>query len=125
MITSLNFGYEPNSDEYGYTVGTQYVPRPGQTLKVYVPSIMSEIERENHVVVKKKQINSANKIFANASDCRPRLKTMIKETNAITAKMENNCSYSSWLEEIPNSTKVNMEFPNDSLANIYFNNNVN
>ena len=125
MITSLNFGYEPNSDEYGYTVGDQAVPISGQTLKVYVPSIMSEIERSDKVKTNKKRINAANKIFANASDCRPKSKTTINSTNAITAKMENNCAYSAGLEKITNGTKVDIEFPNNSLANIYFTNNVN
>ena len=125
MITSLNFGYEPNSDEYGYVVGEQATPRSGQTLKVYVPSIMSEIERSDKVVVSKKRINAANKIFANAKECRPKTKTTIKATNAITAKMENNCSYPAGLEKIPNGTKVDMEFPNNSLESIYFTNNVN
>ena len=125
MITSLNFGYEPNSDEYGYAVGDQRVPTSGQTLKVYVPTIMSEITRSNAVTTTKTKINTANKIFANAVDCRPKSKSIIQSTNAITAKMENNCAYSSSLKKITNGTKVDMEFPNNSLANIYFTNNVN
>ena len=125
MITSLNFGYTPDSDDYGYAVGDQTVPHSGETLKVYVPSIMSDIERSNEVKTTAKRINSANKIFANASDCRPKSKTTIKSTNAITAKMENNCAYPADLEKITNGTKVDMEFINDSLANIYFSNNIN
>ena len=125
MITSLNFGYEANSDEYGYTVGDQPVPISGQTLQIYIPSIMSGIERSDKIEIKKKAINSANKIFVNASECRPKLKKLIISKNVITAKMENNCSYPSTLDKITNGTKVDVNFPNDSLANIYFTNNIN
>lgn len=125
MITSLNFGYKANSDEYGYAVGDQAVPVSGQTLQIYIPSIMSGIEKSDKIEITKKAIKSANKIFVNASECRPKLKKTIKSKNAITAKMENNCSYPTTLAKIINGTRVDVNFPNDSLANIYFTNNIN
>ena len=118
MVTSLTLNYELTDSDIGYVIGDHANVSPEDLIPLYIPKIMSSIEKADETKKEIVGIDSSSYIFANAKECRPALASTIKTRNYILAKALYNCSYENGLT---NGQKVSILFANDSLREIYFN----
>lgn len=118
MVTSLTLNYELIDSDIGYVIGDHENVKPEDLIPLYIPKIMSSIERSDTTKKEIVAIDSSSYIFANAKECRPELTSLIKTRNYILAKAQYNSNYENGLT---NGQKVTILFANNSLREIYFN----
>lgn len=118
MITSLTLSYELIDSDIGYVIGNHENVKAGDSIPLYIPKIMSSIERSDKMKKEIVAVDCSAYIFSNAKECRPALSTTIKTRNYIMAKAQYNSDYSNGLI---NGQKVSVLFANNSLREIYFN----
>lgn len=89
MRTSTEIAFDFAKKTIGYT--TEEVPPVNidETLKLYLPLLMSKIPRSNPKVWPN---NISPSIFRNAQKCRPKPHNIVKEKNYIDVKKEDNVS---------------------------------
>lgn len=118
MITSLNLYYDLQDSDIGYVIGDHKDVKPGDEIPLYIPKLMSSIERPDQIKKEITAVDCSAYVFCNHKSCRPALAPQLKTRNYILAKAQENSDYSNGLT---NNQKVTVFFANDSLREIYFN----
>jgi hypothetical protein len=93
MIASLNLSFDTTQRMVGILTERydEPLPRPGDTLRLHIPILMSKIKRSSpstYVVA-----SLCNSIFCNAPNCKPTIKPTIKGQNYITVAFARNSSW--------------------------------
>lgn len=84
MLTSLEPKYEFVNGP-AYIIGYHEHAAKGSKLPIYIPSLMTGIERNDTGIVSKVEASSENTIFANENH--PNISDTVVETNYITGKV--------------------------------------
>ena len=113
MISQFNLNFVIESP-YAYAIGDQKVEKYSSA-KVYVPTIMTMIEKRSEVVSTKQSLNSANIIFVNDVSCRPVVSSIIEETNYIEIRNKTNDNI-----ELKDGEQINCYSPLKSVNSLYF-----
>lgn len=114
MLTSFTIDYKHTSDPVGIVIGTHKNVTYNTLVPLYIPKLMSGIEKEKKRVTHIERIES-NEIFINATDCKPKTKRKIITRSWLWGKLEHR-EY----EKLKNGTKVTCDLNNDSPHEIYF-----
>lgn len=114
MLTSFKIDYEHTSDPVGTVIGTHKNVTYNTLVPLYIPKLMSGIEKEKKRLTHIERIES-NEIFINASECKPKTKRKIIVRNWLWGKLEHR-EYT----KLKNGTKVSCDLNNDSPHEIYF-----
>ena len=114
MLTSFTIDYKHTSDPVGTVIGTHKNVTYNTLVPLYIPKLMSGIEKEKKRVTHIERIES-NEIFINATDCKPKTKRKIITRSWLWGKLEHR-EY----EKLKNGTKVTCDLNNDSPHEIYF-----
>lgn len=116
MITSLNLDYDLLDSNIGYVIGDHDNVVSGSLIPVYIPKLMSSIERSNEITSDTIAIESPRYIFCNSEGTMPNIKNRIKIQNYILAK----AAKGNYINGLKNGQKVSIYFANNSLRSIYF-----
>ena len=94
MVSNLSLYTELTEETIGYILERVDKPRAGSLIKVYIPKIMQNIQRGSKPQIKicGTQYNGG---IINASDCKPKISSLLKEQNYLTGILESNSSISS------------------------------
>ena len=126
MITKSNLpnGCDYTKDYVGISLSRQYCPRAGYKLKMYIPVLMSGIERG---IPKERStpINRASQGLLNAVSCRPTFKSHIKYANYIPVTMGNVVQNENWMDGnyygyVKENSKFHLIFFDGRLHHGYF-----
>lgn len=112
----------------GYVIEDSSIPAPGEGLKFYIPVLMSGIKKENP----KKEISLTyeSSQIINASECKPKLSSVIYEQNYITCVRDDNSSISRIISKkngkniIPSNTKLECRFLQGNITKKIFKTNI-
>lgn len=85
MFTNLTPSYE-FTDGSGFIIDDWENVKEGDTIRIYVPSIMSEIEKNDYTMETINSINSQQQIFLNIDSC-PKLPHSVVSLNYVTGKI--------------------------------------
>lgn len=134
MVTSLELNFDVGEQQHGYIKGNHKLVTAGTSIPIYIPKIMSNIERDYHA---KESIDNPSSIFINDKDCRPKVKKIISSTNILHAKLTSNFrkrnlpdmtisvnrTFRKYLTtvDLSDGEKVECEFHNQSVKSIEFN----
>lgn len=105
MITNLKLPFDMEKNLLAFSQEhRKNAPVMGETLKVYIPLLMIDIEKGNGIITS--MANSGSyQTFLNDNRCRPTTQNIIKTQNYITAKLENNTTWIIDNDEDKNKTK--------------------
>lgn len=120
MITKLDLNFDIGTRQPAYVIGDHKNVNPGDKIPLYIPKVMSDIQKGDMKEVSIEIVGTKSNIFINSKDCMPTVSRKVKTCNYITGIMENNCSP---VNELKHGTKVTCDFYNKSLRTIYFNTN--
>jgi hypothetical protein len=84
MLSSLDPEYK-FTDGPGYIIGQHLYVKAGETLPVYIPTLMTEIERDDEKKLEQVETSSASTIFIN--NVHPTLKGIVTVTNYVNASI--------------------------------------
>ena len=108
MISSLDLNFDITVNMLGIVVEKKNpAPKEGESLQLYIPLLMPDIHQSIPSKTTK-FINKGNRLFLNASECRPVSKSLLTTQNYITGYMEKN---SEWINASTSEIK-NREFEN-------------
>ena len=115
-ITGTDKIFSVNDSEYGYTIKDEKPVASGGSIDIYVPKLMGDIDK-----VTPETIN-IDKLFDNASDCKPSFSTRVSRMKSFKPVLKSNCN---WIEKInskgviPKGTMFTIEFLNGNIATPY------
>ena len=91
MLTSLELKFDVISELLGICVQKKDpAPKSGETLQIYIPSLMPNITKS--IPTKKNKVtNKGAKLFLNDSSCKPSSNSIITTQNYLTGKLARNC----------------------------------
>ena len=127
MITNLKLPFDMEKNFLAMSQEhRKNAPTIGESLKIYIPLLMLNIDKSNNV--ENNMISSNNyQTFLNDSTCRPRTQNIINTQNYITAKLENNTSWiidndvdknkTKWINIVKQVKKVISELDNIKYRN--------
>ena len=130
MLSKMQPNIDLESEQIGYTVEDAAEPSTGEKLKMYIPYLMSEIQKSNPK--SSPVVTNGSSVFCNDSSCKPLCQDQITERNYLEAVREKNTSMEGIRESrdkkqgmlsgfnILKDTKLNVNF-RKSLKNITFN----
>lgn len=131
MKTKMNLDIDLTEKAICFTTDTVPVETLPNGLTVYIPLLMSNIRRGSARTSTVRTNGSS--IFANASDCKPRVSSTLREKNYLRAFIEYNNSIERHLIArkingriryfIPAGVKLQLSFTHGKLSSITFNTN--
>lgn len=135
MLTNFENLFDLEEETKAIILAKKNNPKSGDQLKVYIPRIMRGIEKgKPKITISPIQYRGA---FANASDCRPKISTTLREQNYLLGLYQNNSTSKSvvkvvYNEEediektyIPDDREVRCAFVNGKLKQLRLNTNNN
>lgn len=114
MITQLQFDIGMDPDPIGYIMKDYENVSSSTPIAVYIPRVMSGIEREDKPKTSIKEVKNTSWLFRNAKDCAPTTANTIVVRNYLEAYTDDG------VESLKKGDKVVFDFYNDSMHEIHF-----
>lgn len=114
MITQLTHSIEMDYDPVGYIMKNYEDVSTTTPVAVYIPRVMSGIEREDEPKTSIKEVKNTSWLFRNAKDCAPPTTNTIVVRNYLEAYPNDNT------KSLKKGDKVVFNFYNNSIHEIHF-----
>lgn len=109
-VTNFKNTFQVNGSEYAYTTTDHAMIKPGESIPLYVPSLMPNVSSGSPKITPK--TTKGTKVFKNSAKCKPVAKRVIKVQNYITPSFSRNQTWRGLRKEgssgyyIPRKSKV-------------------
>lgn len=125
-ITSLSYLYKLKSEEIGYTISDHVAIGATQTLPMYIPRLMPEINSDTPTELPVSSLGSM--IFLNAPEIRPIAEQTLISQNYLEPKFERNKSFGKdqlvGENIIPRKTKLEIHCKTNVISQMTFSNDI-
>lgn len=131
MLSTLEMTFDLEADTKAIILKKKNNPKSGEELKVYVPRVMRGIDKgEPKIKISPIQYRGA---FANSSECKPKISSMLREQNYLVGIYQNNANAKPVLKVvynedddiektyIPEEEEVRCQFLNGKLGQLRLN----
>ena len=120
--------YKSNGTEYAYTTTDHSPTKTGQTIPLYVPSMMPNINSASPKI--STIVTKGSTIFKNSGACKPKAQRIVKNQNYITPQMSRNQNWDGLTktigegedaeEYVPRKTRVMCTSATNNTKNMNF-----